>query len=124
MKTKLKTGDKVYDSALFGDKQGVVVAINDTCSNPLAVKFGEDVYVYTIEGANIYKSNATLSLKPYDKLSDIVPVWEKEVWGLFWDDEDSFKVYGRMDVSLTKEYPFLCIGHGHYKYFKETGKLM
>lgn len=126
MKTKLKVGDKVYDSALFGDLEGEVKNINKLYNYPISVKFGEQIFHYTINGSLYDTSNPTLSMQPYDKLSDIVPVWEEEeVWGLFWDDDKmKSKVYGQMVKSGDKYYPYFCIGRANYRYFKETGKLI
>ena len=64
-------------------------------------------------------------MEPYDKLSDIVPVWEEEeVWGVFWDNGNSAIVYGQMIKSGDIKYPYFCNGRANYKHFKETGKLI
>ena len=84
MKTKLKVGDKVWDNALFGDLEGEVIIVNEDSPYPISVRFRENQEDYTLDGRTYKGFNATLSMKSYDKLSDIVPVWEEEeVWGLF-----------------------------------------
>ena len=125
MKTKLKVGDKVFDSALYGDLEGEVISVNDNYLYPFHVRFGENLENYTIDGRYSKFTNPTLSMKPYDKLSDIVPVCEEEeVFGLFWDDEDGCKYYGRMIKMSDKYCPYYCDGNTIFKNFKETGKLI
>jgi hypothetical protein len=125
MKTKLKVGDKVYDSALFGNLEGDIISVNDIFPYPFHVRFGENQEHYTIDGRYNRFTNPTLSMQPYDKLSEIVPVWEEEeVWGLFWNDLDDIKIYGQMIKSGDKYYPYRYIVGVCYKHFKETGKLI
>lgn len=129
MKTKLKVGDKVYDSALFGDLEGIVQNIapeNYDGHYKVIVAFGVLKQDYTLDGRNYSKFNPTLSMQPYDKLSEIVPVWEEEeVWGLFWDENYDRKEYGSMVKSDNEEYPYRVKGFCYiYKHFKETGKLI
>jgi hypothetical protein len=76
MKSKLKVGSKVYDSALFGDLEGKVAEITKKGSFPIVVTFGNQKEYYTIDGRLREDMNPTLSMQPYDKLSDIVPVLE------------------------------------------------
>jgi hypothetical protein len=125
MKTKLKVGDKVYDNALFGNVEGEVISVNDNYPYPFHVRFGENQENYTIDGRYNKFTNPTLSMQPYDKLSDIVPVWEEEeVWGLFWNEGSTYFVYGQMTIASGSNYPYNCIGNTNFKNFKETGKLI
>lgn len=125
MKTLLEIGKTVFDSALFGDLEGKVVKIGTSVSYPLIVRFGNTDVAYTLDGRHHEDFNPTLSMQPYDKLSDIVPVWEEEeVWGIFWDDEYDTKIYGQMIKSDNKDYPYRHKGELCYKHFKETGKLI
>jgi hypothetical protein len=126
MKTKLKVGDKVFDSALFGDVEGEVISLNEDNPYPIFIAFGHDQENYTIDGCYNKWTNPTLSMQPYDKLSDIIPVWEEEVWGIFWDDPNNpIKLYGQMIKSEDKKFPYRFIENcNNYKNFKETGKLI
>jgi hypothetical protein len=127
MKTKLKVGDKVFDSALYGDLEGEVLGDNVGNPNyPIVVRFGKHSTSYTIEGKfNTWTKTPTLSMQPYDKLSDIVPVCEEEeVWGLFWNEGSTYFVYGQMTIASGSNYPYNCIGNTNFKNFKETGKLI
>jgi hypothetical protein len=128
---KLIKGNKVFDSALFGDLEGKVLGINkENPCYPISVKFGQFFEQYTIKGSCTDYGNPTLSLEPYDKLSDIVPVWEEEVWGLFWNEElnnrgeTMAKIYGQMIPSGNKDCPYRRKDGSRYKNFKETGKLL
>jgi hypothetical protein len=129
MKTKLKVGDKVFDSALFGNVEGEVISVNEDSPYPIFVAFGDNQENYTIDGRYNKWTNHTLSMQPYDKLSEIVPAWEEEeVWGIFWDnDKTKTKMYGQMKLSDNIEYSYKCItdmGMINFKNFKETGKLI
>ena len=125
MKTKLKVGDKVHDNALFGNVEGEVISVNDNFPYPFYVRFGENQENYTIDGCYNKWTNPTLSMQPYDKLSDIVSVCEEEeVWGLFWNEGSTYFVYGQMTIASGSNYPYNCIGNTNFKNFKETGKLI
>jgi hypothetical protein len=127
MKTLIEVGDKVFDSALFGDLEGKVVRIDKEylTAYPIYVKYGEKNTCYTVDGRQHKDYMLTLSMQPYDKLSDIVPVWEEEeVWGLCWDFNSSPRYYGRIIKSTNAKYPYRIDGAGDFKNFKETGKLI
>jgi len=126
MKSKLKVGDKVWDSALFGDLEGEVYEVGDDFYTfPIRVKFGKQSCAYKIKGNKFDELNPTLSMQPYDKLSEIVPVWEEEeVWGLFWENDDYSKRYGKMTKSNDSIYPYTCNDRLNWRHFKETGKLI
>jgi hypothetical protein len=125
MKTKLKVGDKVHDNALFGNVEGEVISVNDNFPYPFSVKFAENLENYTIDGCYNKFTNPTLSMQPYDKISDIVSVCEEEeVWGLFWNEGSTYFVYGQMTIASGSNYPYNCIGNTNFKNFKETGKLI
>lgn len=137
MKTKLKVGDKVFDSALFGNVEGkvernILTIWDENPDYPIVVRFGEHTASYTIDGKfNKWTKNPTLSMQPYDKLSDIVAVWEEEeVWGLFWTEEFNIngetmaKIYGQMILTGNKDWPYRRKYGCTYKHFKETGKLI
>ena len=127
MKTKLKVGSKVYDSALFGNVEGEVINMNGEYPYPIVIRFGENLENYSIDGRYNKWTEATLSMQPYDKISDIVSICkeeEKEVWGLFWNESSTYFVYGQMTIAKGSNYPYNCVGNTNFKHFKETGKLI
>lgn len=124
-KTLFKKGQTVYDSALFGDLKGEVIADDWGFDFPLLVSFGANENSYTRDGRVDTAMLPTLSDKPY-KVEYVPPQPQIELpevgqWCWFWDDEFVGYYFGQfVSFNENDELQYLTANSLKYQHFSIT----